>query len=420
MKKGSFICLILLILIAGCRKEEIEIEEVNTVTLTLWDIYVTYEEQKVIKAAIDKWHKENPNIRIERESLKDAPYRKKIATAVAANEQPDLFLGWAGGQVDPFIQAGKVLRLDNYISENIINKAKSGVLDNVTRNGGLYGLPFAVWTGVLYCNQELFDRAGLELPETYSELLNVIDVFNTMGIGALGTSGEAWVGMFYHNILTLKNAGCDITNAALAGEVPFNSKDFVDSAKLFEELIEKNSFNRGYMGMDYDAVQAVFLAGQIPMLYVGDWLAGECELDSSAVKGKINVIDFPYIEGKEEFKNHGLGGAVDSFFVSASTRYPVEATRFLEFLVNEMSFEGARIGRNFPAYNHKRYIDISKANRVRKQVAQIAKERTGFTLSWDTILPLKGREIHLEGVMELFTGAITAEEFSEKMQRINE
>lgn len=172
------------------------------------------------------------------------------------------------------------------------------------------------------------------------------------------------------------------------------------------------------MGMDYETVQNMFLEGQIPMFFQGDWVSGDCELEGSAVQGKIKAVHFPYIKGKEKFRNDFLGGSVDSFMVSANTKYPKESTMVLEYLVEELSSEGAKMGVNLPVY--KADIDLSNLNRVTKQIVDLTNDATGFSLAWDTFLVGEDTELHLDLVQELFAGLISPQEFANKMQTINE
>ncbi|QEN04916.1 extracellular solute-binding protein [Thiospirochaeta perfilievii] len=391
----------------------------GVITLNLWDIMVTDDEARVIKPTIDKWNKNNPGVQIVRDSLDDDSYKTKIKTAIAANEAPDLFFTWGGGFSAPFVDSGKVLNLDSYISKEFKSKALEGSLSYCTYNDNLYGLPYGMWVGVLYCNQEMFDNLGLEIPETFEELLDVAKVFKDNGVGAIGVgAAEKWVGMFYHNIIAERTAGAKLTNLALSGLAPYDSPEFVEAAEKLEALVNADVFNNGYMGMDYEGAQNMFLQGEIPMFFQGDWVSGDCELDDSPVKGKIVVKHFPYIKGHEEFKYDFLGGSVDSFMISANTKYPKEATEFLQFLVEELSTEGAKEGINLPVY--KADIDLTSVNRVTRQIIDLTKDATGFTLAWDTFLVGEDAELHLDLVQEMFAGMITPEEFSSKMQTINQ
>jgi len=418
--KKTFLTLLLLFSLtlgyAGGAQEEASEEKV--ITLTLWDIMVNAEEERAIKPAIEQWNRENPGIQIVRDSLDDESYKMKLKTAIAANEAPDLFFTWGGGFSKPFVEAGKILPLQNRLSSDIENRLIEGADGYVTYNGVRYGLPYSQWVGVLYCNQELFDKYGQEIPETYNELLDVVRAFKAKGIDPIGVgAAERWTAMFYHNILALRTTGSKLSNKALAGEAAYDSPEFIEAAEKLAELVEAGAFQNGYMGMNYDEYKALFLAGQIPMVFQGDWLAGECELADSAVKGKIVATHFPAIEGSSASPKDFLGGALDSFMISADTKHPQEAIRALEFLCQTQSEIGFREGMGMPVY--KTDIDPSQINRLTQQIVELTGEATGFTLAWDTFLTGQDTELHLNLVQELFAGLISPEEFTSQMQTIN-
>jgi len=418
--KKSFLALLLLFSLtlgyAGGAQEEAAEEEV--ITLTLWDIMVNAEEERAIKPAIEQWNKENPGIQIVRDSLDDESYKMKLKTAIAANEAPDLFFTWGGGFSKPFVEAGKILPLQNRLSSDIESRLIEGADGYVTYDGIRYGLPYSQWVGVLYCNKELFDKYGLEIPETYNELLDVVRAFKANGVDPIGVgAAERWTAMFYHNILALRTTGSSLSNKALAGEAAYDSPEFMEAAEKLTELVEAGAFQNGYMGMNYDEYKALFLAGQIPMVFQGDWLAGECELEDSAVRGKIVATHFPAIEGSSASPKDFLGGALDSFMISADTKHPEEAIQALEFLCLTQSEIGFREGMGMPVY--KTDIDPSQTNRLTQQIVELTGEATGFTLAWDTFLTGQDTELHLNLVQELFAGLVTPEEFSSQMQTIN-
>lgn len=223
--------------------------------------------------------------------------------------------------------------------------------------------------------------------------------------------------MFYQNVLALRTGGAKLNNAALAGEAPFDSPEFLEASRKVKELVDLNAFNKGYMGMNFDEFKALFLAGLIPMVYQGDWLAGDCELEDSAVKGKIIATHFPAIEGSDASPRDFLGGALDSFMVSANTKHKEEAVRALEFLCETQSKLCFENGMGIPVF--KSDLDLSKTNRITRQIIDLQNEATGFVLAWDTFLVGEDTELHLDLVQELIGGVITPEEFCAEMQTIN-
>ena len=427
-----FLLLVLLVFIVsfGCKGESTETAGEITATeeaadiseepikLTMWDDKSSEEEANVIASIIERWNAENPDVIIERSAVDIESYKMKIKTAIAANEAPDIFYSYGGGFSKPFIDAGKILALDEYISEEFKDKALPGAFTYSTYDGKLYGIPFIGWVGVLYCNQELFDEYQVEIPTTFNELMDVCKKFRDNGIGALGVGvSEKWTAMFYHNILALRTAGADLCLSALSKEDSFEKEEFVSAVEKLEELVNANAFNDGSMGMNYDEMTTLFGLGEIPMVYQGNWLAGQLEGEESPVKGKIVVVNFPVVEGGNGAITDFLGGSVDIYMASNNTEYKEEVAEALQYICLNYSKDGFEDGKGVPVFDDE--FDETKVDRLSLDIFELTKQATDYVLAWDTFLEGSAAETHLDLVQEVFAGMISPEEFCQEMQKLN-
>lgn len=385
----------------------------EVITLTMWDDAASAENARVIAPIIEKWNAENPNVQIVRDAVDVESYKMKLKTAVAAGEAPDIFFSWGAGFSQPFVESGKILALDDYLSDEIKNNFNPGVLTNVTYDGKVYGLPYNAWYGVLYCNTEMFEQYGLELPTTYDELLEVCKAFRAEGVGPIGVGvADGWTAMFYHNILSLGTAGADETNKILNGNGRYDSDDMLLAAQRLRELVDAGAFMDGYMGLNYDEFMASFKQGEIPMVYQGSWEAGEFSMEEYPVNGKIVAIKFP-----SDNKSY-LGGCIDIYMVSGDTEYKEEAVRAVEYIAQNMSTGSFQEGIGLPVY--KTEMDDSEVDPVTKQIIELTNQADGLVLAWDTFLTPDDAQLHLDLVQELFAGVKTPEEFVAGMQTIND
>ena len=98
---------------------------------------------------------------LSRMGLTGEQYKTKIKTAFAAGEAPDISYMFSGGSfVKPYIDAGYLLPIDDYVSEDTLNKVLPGMLDGCTFNEKLYTLPTVTFLANLYCNTEMFEAAA--------------------------------------------------------------------------------------------------------------------------------------------------------------------------------------------------------------------------------------------------------------------
>lgn len=399
--------------------ETTEVTEVKEpITLTMWDVMASDEDSRVIRPIIEDWNAANPDVQIVREGFDVENYKMKLKTAMAANEAPDLIYGWGAGFMEPFVDAGKLLPLDDYLTDETMSQMYQGAATYAQFDGTTYALPYSMWFAAFYCNTELFDQYGVKIPETYDELLEAVAVFRENGVGPIGVGAkDRWTSMFYHNILALRTAGADAVNEALSGTGSYDTPEMLEAAQKLAELVEAGAFIDGAMGLNYDEFVAMFKQGQIPMMLQGTWVAGELELDEYPIKGKAVVRKFPVFDGGAADTEY-LGGSIDVYMVNANTADKEAAVRALEYIATEMSRRGYEAGTGLPVFEAE--FDESSVDRTTKEAVNLVKDATGFTLAWDTFLVGEDAQLHLNLVQEIFAGIRTPEDFVKEMQTINE
>jgi len=390
------------------------------ITLKLWHIWSTDSDsnKKPFQKALEKWKNENPEIGIITDATESETYKIKIRTAVAVNEAPDIFFAWGAGFAKPFVDAGKVLALDEYLDQDTLDKLQPGILKNFTYDGKIYGLPTFMIAGILYCNTELFEKYNVKIPETYDELLEAVRIFRENNITPMAVGlKDGWPGIFYQNILAIRTAGIEKCIAALSKEASFFQPEFIESAERLIKLIDAGAFHERCIQYTQHEAELTFLSGRVPMYYGGSWAAGSMDRIGCPVRGKVAVRNFPVIEGASGDPNGFLGGAIDSFMISASTMYKKEAVKALTSILVDFCEESYLAGAGIPAW--KVDVDTSRVNPLAVEIMKLLEERDGFVLAWDTFLSGSDAQTHINLVTDLFLHKIDAEEFAIKMQQLN-
>lgn len=390
------------------------------ITLKLWHIWVTDSDsnKRPFEKALADWNNAHPNIRIEADATESEAYKIKLRMAVAVNEAPDIFFGWGAGFARPFVEAGKILALDGYLDEETINKMVPGSLENFTYDGKIYALPTFLIAGIFYCNQQLFDKYNVKIPDTFDELLQAVGVFekNHLIPMAVGLK-DGWPGIFYQNILAIRTAGIEKTISALQKETSFYQPEFIESARKLTELIDAGAFYNNSSQLTQYEAENTFLKGKVPMYYCGSWSAGSMDRYDSPVKGKVVVKNFPVIEGAKGDPNGFLGGAIDNFMISSSTKHKEAAVTAMVEICRNLSRESYLSGAGLPAW--KVDVDRSEVSPLSAQISDLLKDGGGFVLAWDTFLTGSDAQRHIELVSDIYAGKLTPEEFAREMQKLN-
>ncbi|RCX16598.1 carbohydrate ABC transporter substrate-binding protein (CUT1 family) [Anaerobacterium chartisolvens] len=369
------------------------------------------------KKVIEDYQKENQNVKIIVDTNENEAYKTKIKAMAAADELPDLFSTWGAGFSKPFIDANRVLAIDEYLTEDVKSKIVNGGLVNVQYGGKTYGLPFLLSVGGLFVNEEMFESNNIKIPSTYDELLTAIKEFKAKGITPMAVSGkDKWTIAMYFDVMALRAAGSEKITKTLSKQGSFKDAEFLNAAQRFKELIDAGAFSTGASGISNDEAEVPFFEGKIPMMFKGSWTAGKAEGESSKVSGKIIPIAFPELPGGAGNIKEYTGGAVDAVMVSANTKNKEEAVKFQMYFAENMARESYQAGASMPAW--KVEVDESKINKCLVDVVKLTSDAESYTIWWDTMLEGKDTETYLNALQELFIGTATPQQFVDKLQTI--
>jgi len=155
----------------------------DQITLTIW----THEDpnrQEIEDRYIAEFEAANPNITIEKTINASGVMDELLLTAFAASEGPDIF----NLQIEDaytYIVNRRVAPVNieacGYSNNNeLVNTYVPGVLDAVTENGEIYGLPLEITNWCIYVNKQVFRDAGLnadtDYPKTWEEMVEVAEM----------------------------------------------------------------------------------------------------------------------------------------------------------------------------------------------------------------------------------------------------
>ncbi|PHV69348.1 ABC transporter substrate-binding protein [Sporanaerobium hydrogeniformans] len=391
----------------------------EAVTLNFWHIWgaETDASYNAVKTVIADFEKEYPNIKIKVDTTENEAYKTKIKAAAAANELPDVFSTWGGGFSKPFIEAGRVLAIDEYLEDGTKDRMVGGALANVTYGDKVYGMTFGLSCGAFFMNEELFKANNIKIPETYDELITAVKAFKAVGITPMAVSGkDTWTIAMYFDAMALKAAGNDTIVKTLNKEGSFQDPAFLSAATKFAELVSLGAFPAGAAGLSKDESDIDFLEGKIPMLFNGSWTAGTVYREDSKIKDKVIVRGFPVFGDGKGNKNEFTGGAVDAIMVNADTKHKEAAVLFQKYFCENMARETYLAGAYLPAW--KVDVDETNINPLTVQLAELTSQAEGFTLWWDTLLEGNDTQIYLNALQELLLGSITPEEYIAKLETI--
>ena len=208
----------------------------GTITLNVWHQWSndTNELKGRYEEAVKAYEKDNPNVKIKTETLDTEAYKTKINAEFAGDAKGiDVFYWWGAGTAKKLVDAGKVMALDDYLTDDVKSRMVEGSTSAFEYEGKLYSTPMFSWYMTLFCNKTLFDKAGAKLPETYDELVDAVKKLKTLdGVTPLAAGAkDGWNAAFVYQALALREVGATGVNEMLSGKKEFGDEGYKKAAQ---------------------------------------------------------------------------------------------------------------------------------------------------------------------------------------------
>lgn len=122
------------------------------------------DRAKITNQAVDAFEKANPGITVETESIDFDSYFDRLATSVAAGDEPDV-ITMGGAYPREYADRGVLLDLAEVEGDLDLGVLDESALANGTFDDKRYGVPTGVNTYGLVANPAIFKAAGVPLPD---------------------------------------------------------------------------------------------------------------------------------------------------------------------------------------------------------------------------------------------------------------
>lgn len=282
---------------------------------------------------IDEFEAENPDIRIIQNQQQDAD--TAIRTLLVKDRAPDVITLNAGPSIGELLQAGVFHDFSGDPLLGTINPAVQEIISELgNREGEVNALGYVNNADGIIYNRQIFEEQGLEVPETWDELIEVCEQLEAAGITPFyGTLADPWTvlpsfnglgayaaqdGLFDEMREVGENAGAD-------SSVSFQ-KDFQEVAERQAELF--SYAQEGFRGRNYDDGNAAFARGEVAMYMQGVWALNPIEQANPDIDAGI----FPYPASDDPDDRLLVSGVDVAVMIGRDTPHKEEAQRFVEFL----------------------------------------------------------------------------------------
>ncbi|MGE0283905.1 MAG: ABC transporter substrate-binding protein [Rhizobiaceae bacterium] len=157
-------------------------------------------------------------------------------------------------------------------------------------------------TNWVWINKKALDAAGGKAPESWDELIAVLDKMKANGISPIGHGGQPWQDATIFDAVVLsqgtdfyKASMVDLDPAALGGE---KMVEVFDKMGKLKEYVDKD-----FSGRDWNLASAMVIEGKAGMQFMGDWAKGEFLKAGQKPGADFVCIRFPGTQGSVTFNS---------------------------------------------------------------------------------------------------------------------
>jgi len=392
------------------------------ITLLVWDQFGGELESVATELIYANFMRKYPNIEIRREVVGRNDLLLTARTALASGTGPDVVYH----DVSPtreLIDAGLILPLDEYADQyRWRERFYATGLSWTIENGKLWGLGLeAEFVGIFY-NQSLFDKEGMEVPQTISEALAFCREAKARGYVPMAHSqSEGWQTFFSFTMPAHNYVGVEYIKDLLFGcKGRWDSPEIIEAMKItYEQMKEAGCFVEDLNALDFGGAIDLFNNEEAFMLPTGTWVVNSI-LELSKEREVKMMPWFDMETGQPRAYTMGMGSA---WYVSANTKHPNEAALFLDYLFSD---EAVKIWIEAASRIPPVPVDTTQLNLLPLQafvlntLEQAGTGQAEYALGWDVdlIVPEQFNTMLSDGWQAVWAGTKTVEEQMADLQQI--
>ncbi len=308
----------------------------DKVTLSIYTQYADDDTKVPYDYAVEQLKEAYPNVELNL-IVQAQDDGQTLKTLAATGQLPDIYQA-STDIINTFRQSNQIMVLNDVAkSTGFLNKLYDANKDLAyAEDGNIYAFPFSGQEYVLwYYNKALFEENGLEVPQTYDDLLNCIEVFKSKDITPLALFGqEGWNTAAAFDVIATRYTAGGI-KALDEGSASITDQAYVDAAKKMEELVKAGLYQDDATTTNYDQASEKFLSGQAAMFINGQWYIEDA---TKALGENVDWMFYPaadaasYEAGKSAFSG---GGSASGFAVNPDSANAALAAEVAEFITEK-------------------------------------------------------------------------------------
>lgn len=219
-----------------------------------------YDQQNLDVA---EWEAANPDFSVVQEYVPWGQCQEKAITLASAGDPPAL--AYLGSRVLPQLADAELL-MPVDMNDDEQASYEPSVLSTVQFQGQIWGMPRAFSTKALFFNKDIFEEAGLDMPngpQTWEDMLTAgAAISENTDAQAFGMPAASFDNTMHAFLNFIYSNGGEVVNSD--GEVMFDSPAVVETFQFYKDMVPFSQ--DGPLAYDRGRLEPLFSEGKVAMI----------------------------------------------------------------------------------------------------------------------------------------------------------
>ncbi|GAA0990298.1 ABC transporter substrate-binding protein [Subtercola frigoramans] len=371
------------------------------------------------KAAVETFNKTS-DVKIVYNEIANDGYQDKVRTAMGSNQAPDIFFNWSGGSIRDYVDAGKLLSLDDAIAKD--PSFKDAFVPSIFDVGQIDGKQYAVpmrgtQPVVMFYNKSVLSSAGVTAPTSMADVMADIPKLAAAGVTPFALAGAgSWTELMWLEYLVDRIGGPEVFKKIEGGDTTgWSDPAILEAATQIKTLVDAGAFGTNFGSVNYGSggTSTLLAEGRAGMQLMGTWeFATQLGENPDFAKNDLGYVAFPSVAGGAGDPSDVVGNPSNYFSVNSATKYPDTAIAFLKSLSSAEYTDALLAGGEVPTTTATATkLDTTPNPDFANFQFDLVKNAPSFQLSWDQAISPTISAPLLTELQKLFNGQDTPEQF---------
>ncbi|HCA84313.1 MAG TPA: sugar-binding protein [Streptomyces sp.] len=391
------------------------------------DVWVYQDAStKVQEKVVERFNKQS-DVKAELVQVPGDTYLDKLRTSMGTPNAPDVFFNWGGGSIANFVEKDMVVDLGPEFAKDAELKKTfiQSILDAGKVDGKYYGVPMrGMQPVILFHNKDVFEKAGAEPPETWEDLLKLIDTFKKDGVTPFALAGaDAWPELMWIEYLLDRIGGPEVFQRIQDGDKSgWGDPAVLETAETIKDLVDRGAFGKNFSSVNYtaDGASTLFAKDRAAMHLMGSWeYANQKANQPEFAKSGLGWSAFPAVPGGKGDPKNVVGNPTNYWSINTKAEERDAALEFVKFAAQDAYAEDLVANGDVPTTTDA--AERLKAHSAPEYASfqyEMVKAAPSFTLSWDQALPAQQATPMQTNIQKLFNGQLTPQQFVDAMKDV--